>query len=277
MGEKAVAQRTVKCAQKKENNVFVAQRMRFDKIKKAFQLEESSIKKIKKVVKKNKNLKKWFEDAMKASKYVNDVNYGEEDFESVKDNGIEKILGGPDAHYPGKEDDELKDEMKIITILHELMHTFVRNGSYDRGNFQGILKDIEWENDIQKKHFSSISNVNVHNCPVNVSSVGDFYAQSHNASLNINNLFRCLFDDQKKEKIEGKIYELIFSRIHHMTNLSEYDAVLGDLIYYMMRKMLTETRTYKYANILLKDANKRRHNKKMKLNALDEEGNALTA
>ena len=62
-----------------------------------------------------------------------------------------------------------------------------------------------------------------------------------------------------------------------MTNLSEYDAVLGDLIYYMMRKMLTETRTYKYANILLKDANKRRHNKKMKLNALDEEGNALTA
>ncbi len=260
MGERALQRKGMGCSTtlQKGNCDHIVQCMSWYEIFQGFNLNDSAVPKIVKLCKENPEFGKWVSDSLNACQHVNRVDNNSSNYHSTAGT----ISGSDRAGYPGKQDPDkkLRHEMKVITILHELMHTAVRNGAYQKRI--GVNNNVINWGDEREEY-----NKNAHN-----SNIGDWNV-SANDNQELRTQFRFLLmnalrlRDICKQEFSSRIdsttcpYFIIATRVSHLVNCPciEYDAVLGDLVYYMMRKRLTETSTYKYANKLLKDANERRH------------------
>ena len=255
MGEKALQRKGMERSTtlQKRNCEHIVQCMSWYEIFQRFNLNDSAIPKIVKICKENPEFGKWVSDCLNASQYVNDVDNNSYNYRSTEDT----IYGSDNAVYPGKEDHDLCDEMKVITILHELMHTAVRNGAYQK-NIGVNNKVINWGNE-RIEYKKNAKKTNIRDWNVCADDNQELRVQFRFLLKNAQRLMG-VWEQELASRRTSTTF-IIGTRIDHLLNCPcvEYDAVLGDLVYYMMRKELTNTCTYRYANKLLEDANERRH------------------
>ena len=257
MGEKAVQRKGMECSTtlQKRNCDHIVQCKTLYEIFQAFNVNASVISKITELCDKNPALAKWVSDALDACQHVNRIEEG--DFKGVGN----VIYGKDEAHYPGKESNVpgFSDEMKIITILHELMHIAVRNGAYKKENIDKKTFDF---NSSRHSDVGGKDNISDED-DWNISADGNADAQQQRLTL-CKNIFylRDIFEKEvRSERFNYEEATYLNRRIMHIYDcpLVEYDAVLGDLVYYMMRMRLSNTNTYRHALKMLEDANERRH------------------
>ena len=240
----------------KGNSDHIVQCMSWYEIFQRFNLKDSAVPKIVKFCKENPEFGKWVSDSLNASQHVNHVDNNSHNYHSTTDT----IYGSDFAGYPGKldPDTELRDEMKVITILHELMHTAVRNGAYQKNI--GVNNNVINWGDERKEYNKNAHNSNIEDWNVSANDNQELRTQFRFLLMNAQRL-TAIYQEESPSWTPLETRAIIEARICHLLNCPcvEYDAVLGDLVYYMMRKKLTNTHTYIYANKLLRDANERRH------------------
>ena len=281
MGERALQRKVMECSTtlQKGNCDHIVQCMSWEDISlswadisQRFNLDDSACSRVAELGYINPALAEWMHDALGACQYVNHVDNNSPNYQSTTDT----IYGSDRAGYPGKldPDTKLRDEMKVITILHELMHTAVRNGAYQKNN--GVNNKVIIWGDQRKDYNRNAHNSNIEDWNVSANNNRELATQFRFLLMNAQRL-KDICIQEMPSRTTSETLIIIETRISHLLNCPcvEYDAVLGDLVYYMMRKGLTRTRTYNYANILLEDANKRRHDSKLKLGEIDEDGMSL--
>ena len=258
MGEKALQRKGMGCSTtlQKGNCDHIVQCMSWYEIFQGFNLNASAVPKIVKFCKENPEFGKWVSDSLNASQHVNLVVNNSYNYRSTAGT----IYGSDSAGYPGKQDPDtkLRDEMKVITILHELMHTAVRNGAYQK-NIGVDNKVIHW-GDERKPYNQNAYDTDIGDWNVSANDNQELRTQFRFLLMNAQRLI-AIYQEESPSWTSLETRAIIEARLCHLQNCpcAEYDAVLGDLVYYMMRKKLTDTRTYIYANKLLRDANERRH------------------
>lgn len=258
MGERALQRKGMECSTtlQKRNCEHIVQCVSWRKIRKKFKLGRFAFSRIKNLCKKNPELAIWVDDCLNACQHVNHVDNNSHNYHSTTDT----IYGSDSASYPGKldPDTKLRDEMKVITILHELMHTAVRNGAYQK-NIGVNNRNIDW-GDQTIEYNKNARKSKIEDWSVCANDNRELRDQFY-ILLNNTQRLTAIYQAESPSWKPLETRAIIETRINHLLNCPcvEYDAVLGDLVYYMMRKKMTNTRTYIYANNLLRDANERRH------------------